>query len=251
MGIERTIEQLRQHGWAKAELDAADVAGNCSRLEELLDELGTPLHVFRRFPFWKPIGTDLDRPLGKSGGTGLNSLHTDCVNMAQPPDYVVLLCVRADPAGGGGSLVSSTDGLARRLTPQTLDTLAEIQLSEGYGVDLDGVGGTLERFRVFDENGYCRYTGRSLEDATPGSAAFHALLELDRVLMEGSERTMLEDGEAMVIDQRRCLHGRLPLGPGQELVPDEARRLVVQAFGRAARLTQAAASRSTAEPALA
>ena len=42
----------------------------------------------------------------------------------------------------------------------------------------------------------------------------------------------LAAGEALVIDQRRVLHGRLPLSEGQHDIPAEERRLLVQAYGR-------------------
>lgn len=42
----------------------------------------------------------------------------------------------------------------------------------------------------------------------------------------------LGENEGIFIDQSTTLFGRLPLGLGQENVPDDQRRLVLQAFGR-------------------
>ena len=59
-----------------------------------------------------------------------------------------------------------------------------------------------------------------------------ALLEVDRVLLSRAFTVRLDAGEALLIDQRRMLHGRLPLGQGQESLHVTRRRALVQAYGR-------------------
>lgn len=204
-----------------------------ARLETLLGALGQPLHVFRNYPFWKPLVTDPDRPAGRSGGTGLNSLHLDCANAARPPDYVCLYCVRPDPLGGGSTLVASLDALAKQLTDDTLTALQRPMFRDGKFYDLDHVGADVSPFPVFSETGWrWRYTGRLLETgAVPSGSVEHtALLECDRILMSRAIILSLKAGDALIVDQRRMVHGRLSLGSGQTSVPADLRRLLVQAY---------------------
>jgi hypothetical protein len=144
------VDQTHCNGYALV-TPVGDIEANLRRLEDLFEMLGEPIKVFRRHPFWKQLVADPGRPSTRSGGTGLSSLHIDCVN-----------------------------------------------------VEAGLIG--------------------------PGDPPYAALLEFDRVLMSRTVKLTLQIGEALVIDQRKIVHGRLPLSPGQEDVPVERRRLLIQAY---------------------
>lgn len=196
--------------------------------------LGEPIHVFVRHPFWKPLISDPTRPPGRSSGIGFNSLHIDCVNVEYPPDVVVLYCVREDPLGGGHNLLAVTDGLEDELSPTALNLLSSIGVSEGAAYDLAHVGEGLTSFTIHTSGLWpWRYSGRMLESNVQRAPNFvEALLEIDRALMHRAEVIRLRTGEALFINQRRVLHGRLPLGRGQAGLPLTDRRELVQAYVR-------------------
>jgi hypothetical protein len=180
--------------------------------------------------------SDPARPPGRSGGVGFNSLHIDCVNVERPPDILVLYCVQQDPRGGGANLVAVTDGLEQALPEPILNLLATTPASEGAAYDLDEVGGDLNPFYVYSAESRWpwRYSGRMLTSSIRQHKAdfVEALIELDQALLHRSQLIPLATGDALFIDQRRTLHGRLPLGPGQDDVPEDRRRDLIQAFAR-------------------
>jgi hypothetical protein len=81
--------EIRARGFARLSTGVTDIEG-LAELERSLSEIGSLFRVFVRHPLWKPLGVDPDRPPGRSGGVGRNSLHIDCVNMENPP--VLLHC---------------------------------------------------------------------------------------------------------------------------------------------------------------
>jgi hypothetical protein len=224
--------ECRKHGFAKITLNGG-IDADLIELEELLSLLGEPITVFRRHPFWKPLTADLSRPSTRSGGTGLNSLHIDCVNVEHPPDFVAFYCVRPDPLGGGCTILSLLDGVEDLLTSSAATALSNPIYSDGAAYELAHVGEDVNPFPVLSSNGWrWRYTGRLLEDnATPSNTPeYDALLEFDRIMMSRVVTLRLTAGDALIVDQRRVLHGRLPLAAHQKNVPIEDRRLFIQAY---------------------
>jgi hypothetical protein len=202
-------------------------------LEKRLSEVGTPLHVFRRHSFWKPLDVDPTRPRSRSGGVGLNSLHIDCVNTGNPPDVVCLYCERPDPLGGGANVVVPFAGVETELPSTTRRVLARHRFQDGVVVDLDGVGDDVNPFAVLDPRSTwkLRYTGRLLEGEL-NPAELRALVDLDQALWHRAQVFDLHGGQALVVNQRLTLHGRLPLGVGQESMPANLRRRLLQAYWR-------------------
>jgi len=235
--VAAALDELWETGYTRVGLTGSQ-ADDLGRLETVLTTLAEPLHVYRRHPFWKPLVADPDRPAGRSGGTGLNSLHIDCVNTTHPPDLVCIYCVRPDPLGGGRTIVAPLDQVESQLTAQTLRVLQRPVFRDGTVHDLDHVGADANPFPVLAARGWrWRYTGRLLESGSiaANSAEHAALLEFDRVMMSRAIGFTLDAGEALVVDQRRVLHGRFPLGVGQEHVSTDRRRLLVQSYYRGLR----------------
>lgn len=228
----RIVGEVRATGYARIDT-IGNQAADLERIESLLNLLGQPIKVFRRHPFWKPLAADPQRPSSRSGGTGLNSLHIDCVNAEFPPDFVCLYCVRPDPLGGGMTMIAPLTGVEDYITAEALDSLSRPIFRDGAVYDLDHVGVDINPFPVRSEKDWhWRYTGRLLEAAPREEAApaYAALLEFDRVLMSRVITIMLKAGESLILDQRKILHGRLPLGHAQDRLPNENKRLLIQAY---------------------
>lgn len=204
----------------------------------ILAGVAVPFQPFQRWPLWKEIGTSLDAVPGRSTGTGYNAFHMDLLNATRPPDYTTLLCIRPDPLGGGPSILSDARAAVSRLSPSSRALLGDRAYRYGSFFELSDVGEEYAPFTVLDgapdDAGFVRFTAKML--AGPGLDEAHASAarELAGHLVAGQVSFMLERGDVLVVDQHRFLHGREPLGAGQEAVPPAARRLLLQLFLRSA-----------------
>ncbi|MBM9621883.1 TauD/TfdA family dioxygenase [Streptomyces zhihengii] len=229
---EPVLAALQARGYAL--LDVGGVAPESPQALEVLDAflsaLADPIQVFARYSTWRPIGVDLSREPHRSEGTGHSPLHTDFVNAEDPPEYVLLYCARADPAGGGDSLVARAPH-RDDLPPGVAEVLSRKVYSHGQVTDLLNVGRDVNPFAVLDpQGGAFRYTGQLL-----GSCAgeeYEAIRFLDGLLRDSTVRLTLREGQAILLDQRRVVHGRGTLGTGQESIPQPLRRLLWQRFAR-------------------
>lgn len=194
-------------------------------LEDLMGERAHPLKVFRRHPFWKPITVDLARGPRVSGGSGLNSLHIDFINAEFPPDFVVFYCVRPDPHGGGASLTAEISGI--EISGTARESLRQPVFSHGRVWELDHVGKDVNPFPVVGER--WRYGDRLIRTHP---AYGTALNEVHDAVWDRVKVHPLQAGDALIVDQRTTLHGRLPMHD-QHLVPEGDRRLILSSYWRA------------------
>ncbi|MFD7763585.1 TauD/TfdA family dioxygenase [Streptomyces microflavus] len=203
----------------------------------LLCEVAVPFQPFRRWPLWKEIGTNLNARPGLSTGVGYNAFHIDLVNATLPADYSTLLCVRPDPLGAGASILSNAREAVSRLTPQSRTALADVAFRYGSFFDLSDVGEEYAPFPILDgepeARGFVRFTAKMLTEAV-GLDERHAQAasELADQLVAGQLFYTLRRGDMLIINQHRWVHGREPLGDGQEDVAPEDRRLLLQLFLR-------------------
>ncbi|MEV7288340.1 TauD/TfdA family dioxygenase [Streptomyces sp. NPDC093252] len=203
----------------------------------LLSWLGRPLRAFDKWPLWKPLGTNLAIDPMRATGSGYNPLHIDVVNATEPPDYSALLCVRPDPQGEGYSIVSQLRRAVDRLSEGERAFLAEPVFHDGAFHDLTGVGTEYDPFPVLDgllpAEGFVRFTAKMLPAMDFRDPHTSAVRALERELIAEQKRFLLGFGDLVVVNQHLCVHGREALGPGQEGVPEERRRLLWQMFLRA------------------
>jgi hypothetical protein len=204
----------------------------------ILAEVGIPFQPFKRWPLWKKIGTSLDADPGLSTGTGYNAFHMDLVNATRPPDYTTLLCIRPDPLGGGPSILSDARAAVSRLTEVSRAVLADKAYRYGSFYDLSDVGEEYKPFPILDgkpaDAGFVRFTAKMLSGPGLDDAHADAVKELAAQMIRGQVSFTLQRGDFLIIDQHRIVHGREPLGGGQDLVPPEERRLLLQLFLRRA-----------------
>jgi hypothetical protein len=197
--------------------------------------LGSPFHMSRKQALWEIIGVDFSKQSYRFGGVGHNPLHIDGVNTTHPPDYLILLCRREDPAGGGASLVSHLQQAVNELNEDDRVFLQQPIFEEGEFYELEGVGQEYRPFpllsRLPDGIWRVRVTGKMLPSMPPGPVK--AVLERLQGILEKNQVTLrLQPGQALIINQLLNAHGRLPLGEGQERIPSSERRDFRQGFVR-------------------
>jgi hypothetical protein len=204
----------------------------------ILAEVAVPFQPFNRWPLWKEIGTSLNANPGRSTGTGYNAFHMDLVNATRPPDYTTLLCIRPDALGGGPSILSDARAAASRLSPSSRALLEEKAYRYGSFYELSDVGEEYTPFAVLDSDptdaGFVRFTAKMLTEPGLDDAHAGAARELAGHLTGGQTCFMLQRGDVLIVNQHRFMHGREPLGAGQEAVPPADRRLLLQLFLRSA-----------------
>ena len=162
----------------------------------------------------------------------------DLVNATRPPDYTTLLCIRPDPLGGGPSILSDARAAASRLSQSSRALLAEKAYRYGSFFELSDVGEEYTPFAVLDSDpvdaGFVRFTAKMLTEPGLDEAHASAARELAGHLIGGQVSIMLQRGDVLIVNQHRFMHGRDPLGAGQEAVPPADRRLLLQLFLRSA-----------------
>jgi hypothetical protein len=131
------------------------------------------------------------------------------------------------------ALVSCVGELEEFLTASEISLLSEHSYQDGTVKDLLNVGLDINPFAVIDGNSHfaCRYTGHLIGSAVDAPHR-GALNSFANMLEFRSRCVALKSGEMLVVDQRRALHGRLPLGSGQDQITTDRRRLMFLSFVR-------------------
>ena len=154
-------------------------------------------------------------------GRPLNEfLHTDGTDWPMPNDYTCLLCVREDQRGTGESLLIDDGDLVRELECRDGGASA-VQLLRTEPLPwkvADSLGGGVVWEPALSERGlrWLRYTV-DLALAEPDVSLeprVIAALDATGAAIEASERIYrvgLAPGDLLVVDNRRCLHGRTPI----------------------------------------
>lgn len=164
------------------------------------------------------------------GGLGANQLHIDAPNVERVPDYTSLLVLRADPAGGGASLLGDLHAALAGFTEADRAELRRPVYFEGRAQGLHGVGGARLPFPVLedtDDGRWVRWAGKMLDDER--NTGHLALLHRFAIALSTTTETIaLGRGHLLIADQQRIAHGRTALGDQAGLVAG-TRRWLVQA----------------------
>ena len=214
--------------------DTPELLTQQNRIFQLLQEFCKPIIVYKRHGLWKAIGVDFNVEAERVGGTGQIPLHIDCVNSTLPPDIVGFYCARLDAHGGGETLVSNFYDALSELSDTELSSLVECKIEEGRFFDLSNIGTEYNPFPLleWDNKGirWVRYTGKFREQLkTKAPLAFRKFEDL---LKKKSYRFLIKNGDILLINQHYASHGRLPLGPHQQIIHEKKHRLLYQIFGR-------------------
>ena len=156
------------------------------------------------------------------GGHESERLHTDTADWEPPVELISMVCVRADPAGGGRSRVLDVDTIRTEvkngLGTATLERLetekVPWQLAPYHG------GGVSWRPILTDQS-ICwrRYTIDMALDSTGATLSSDMLdaLQSFENLLSNTPHTLdflMREGELLFSDNRRTIHARTPIANG-------------------------------------
>ncbi|MFF4607846.1 TauD/TfdA family dioxygenase [Streptomyces sp. NPDC001339] len=176
-----------------------------------------------------PAPGTLVHDLVAGGGRGLpDPLHTDASFLARPQAYIAMICVRPSPAGDGRTLlaraVDVADILADRgghlrlladpcfpfAVPPMPDPRPDDPVVRLGSVLVTDSGDARARYRPTRVAPGLRLAPDAVDDEHLAALrSFENALEQERI----DRSVLLRSGELLLLDNRRVLHGRSPVGP--------------------------------------
>lgn len=156
------------------------------------------------------------------GGHESERLHTDTADWAPPVEIISMVCVRADPAGGGRSRVLDVDSIRDEVNDQLGGEVLERLETERVPWQLaDYCGGGVQWRTVLTKSSVCwrRYTIDMALDsagATLSPEMLNALENFENVVSQ-TPRTiefLMREGELLFSDNLRTIHARTPISNG-------------------------------------
>jgi len=224
--------RLQAPGWVVVTLPPAlDDDGLVRAASGVLAAVGAPFNsIDDGGRLWIGGESSIGRDEASFGGVGAQGLHIDAPNVEHVPRYTALLVLRADPGGGGASLVGDLRAAAAALTDAERAPLQRPIWFEGHAEGLSGVGRPRLPFPVLevDDQGqpvWIRWAAKILHDPRntgPTAALRRFADELARTVTS----LPLTRGQLLILDQQRAAHGRTALGPQGDLPPGACRCLL-------------------------
>ena len=157
------------------------------------------------------------------GGHESERLHTDTADWEPPVELISMVCVRADPSGGGRSRVLDVDSIRDEVEQQLgAATLDRLQTEAVPWQLADYCGGGVQWRTILTESSVCwrRYTIDMALDSTGASLSPEMLnaLEAFENVISHTPRTidfLMREGELLFSDNRRTIHARTPISNGR------------------------------------
>jgi len=156
------------------------------------------------------------------GGHETERLHTDTADWEPPVELISMVCVRADPDGGGRSRILDVDSIRsevnKRLGSATLQQLE----TEAVPWQLASYcGGGVQWRTILTKSSVCwrRYTIDLALDSTGAKLSDDMLQSLARFedVIATTPRTLdflMREGDLLFSDNRRTIHARTPIAAG-------------------------------------
>ncbi|HEY3579804.1 MAG TPA: TauD/TfdA family dioxygenase [Pyrinomonadaceae bacterium] len=169
------------------------------------------------------------------GGHESERLHTDTADWEPPVELISMVCVRADPAGGGCSRVLDVDSIRDEVNDRLGSAALNLLATELVPWQLASYWGGGVRWRpILTESSVCwrRYTIDMALDSTGATLSpemLHALDEFENVVSQ-TPRTiefLMREGELLFSDNRRTIHARTPISEGPK-----SERLMIRSWVR-------------------
>jgi Taurine catabolism dioxygenase TauD, TfdA family len=156
------------------------------------------------------------------GGRESERLHTDTADWEPPVELISMLCVRADPGGGGRSRILDVDAIRDEVKRRLGDEILELLETEPVPWQLAAYrGGGLKWRPVLTESRVCwrRYTIDLALDSSPAplSRQMRAALDAFEEVISTTTRTvefLMSEGELLFSDNTRTIHARTPITEG-------------------------------------
>ena len=153
------------------------------------------------------------------GGHESERLHTDTADWEPPVELISMVCVRADPDGGGRSRVLDVDTIRSEVnTHLGAATLAHLETEKVPWQLAPYWGGGVSWRPVLTHESICwrRYTIDMALDSTGAtlSAGMLDALQSFEELLSNTPHTLdflMREGELLFSDNRRTIHARTPI----------------------------------------
>jgi hypothetical protein len=163
--------------------------------------------------------TDIPSP---RGGQEVERLHTDATDWETPIELISMVCVRADPRGGGESRVLDVDTIRAEVRSHLgVETIERLEREPVPWKLSAHCGGGLKWRTVLTESGMCwrRYSiDLALESKRALlSTEMMTLLDAFEGVLETQARTLgflMRAGELLFSDNTRTIHARTPITVG-------------------------------------
>ncbi|HCL66755.1 MAG TPA: hypothetical protein DIC56_18345 [Rhizobium sp.] len=199
---------LAERGWSLHCTEGADADATVSELGKLGDCLGTRV-AGRAGSFGEviePRGADDAHPRSLSARYGLDALpfHTELSHRTRPCRYLLLGCI--DP-GSPAAATMLLDWQTLGLSPEELDLL------EGTPVLVRSGRRSFYSTILAPGGAFLRYDPGCLEPVDQRGRIALALIE-NRIAGASSEAHHWREGDILIIDNWRVLHGRSPSDRG-------------------------------------
>lgn len=153
------------------------------------------------------------------GGHESERLHTDTADWEPPIELISMVCVRADPAGGGRSRVLDVDSIRAEVNDRLGAGVLALLETEAVPWQLASYnGGGVQWRTILGEASVCwrRYTIDAALDSTGTTLSTEMLSALDAFenVVSHTPRTLdflMREGELLFSDNRRTIHARTPI----------------------------------------
>lgn len=169
------------------------------------------------------------------GGRESERLHTDTADWPAPVELISMVCVRADPAGGGRSKILDVDSVRDEVRGKLGEEALKRLETEPVPWQLASYcGGGLRWWPVLADSSICwrRYTINLALDSTEAKLPEEMLKLLDSfedVISSTPHAVdfLMREGELLFSDNRRTIHARTPIAN-----PDTSERLMIRSWIR-------------------
>jgi hypothetical protein len=157
------------------------------------------------------------------GGQESERLHTDTADWEPPVELISMVCVRADPSGGGRSRVLDVDSIRDEVEHKLgATTLKKLETEAVPWKLADYCGGGVQWRTILTERSVCwrRYTIDMALDSTGSTLSpemLSALEDFENVISR-TPRTLdflMREGDLLFSDNRRTIHARTPISNSQ------------------------------------
>jgi len=177
--------------------------------------------------------TDIPSP---RGGRESERLHTDTADWETPVELISMVCVRADPSGGGRSRILDVDSVRDEVKSRLgIEALTRLETEVVPWQLASYCGGDLKWRKVLTESSMCwrRYTINLALDSGSAKLSDKMLTLLDAFedVISSTRRTidfLMLEGELVFSDNRRTIHARTPIANG-----NTSDRLMIRSWIRA------------------
>jgi hypothetical protein len=208
----------------------------CALVQGLLFDPGNKVFVAVNRAFGELVARPYEKPraqlvhyiqpstdiMSARGGHESERLHTDTADWEPPVELISMVCVRADPEGGGRSRILDVDSIRTEVNDRMGSAALEQLESEAVPWQLASYWGGGVKWRpILTKSSICwrRYTIDLALDSTGARLPDEMLHSLERFedVVSTTPRTLdflMQQGDLLFSDNRRTIHARTPIAAG-------------------------------------